>query len=106
MKQKPAKPEKKSRITGLIQETSNAYTLYHESGYANGDYADFATLSIEEFQGLLRDPNLTRRRLSKLLRRGTSEHRNHAPASCWATYLADYISEVSNTPIKKPLKRH
>jgi len=48
-------------IRGLIQETSNAYDLFHESGSANGDYADFATLSIGDFKSALRDPGLTRR---------------------------------------------
>ena len=93
-------------IRGLIQETSNAYDLFHESGSANGDYADFATLSIGDFKSALRDPGLTRRKLSKLLRRGTSEHRDNAPKSCWASFVAGYISDVSNGNIKSPKKKH
>lgn len=94
------------KITGLIQETSNAYTLYHESGYANGDYADFAALSLNDFKELLRNPNLTRRKLSKMLRRGTNEHRDNAPKSCWANFVAGYIKDVSNVNVKKPKKKH
>ena len=98
--------EDQEMIRGLIQETSSAYDLYHECGSANGDYADFATLSIGDFKSVLRDPNLTRRKLSKWLRRGTSEHRDNAPKSCWASFVAGYISDVSNGNIKGPKKKH
>ena len=89
------------RLRGLIQETSSAYELYHKAGYVNSDFAEFASMSIADFKAALRDPNLTRRQLRQLLRHGNSAHRDMAPKSCWASFLANYIASTANGNLQK-----
>jgi len=96
-----SKTTESRRVRGLIQETSSAYELYHSAGYANSDFAEFASMSISDFKSALRNPNLTPRQLRQLLRHGNSAHRDMAPQSCWASFLADYIADTSNNNVRK-----
>ena len=82
------------RIKRLLEETNDAYTL---DGYLNADYPEFAGLSISEFKAILKSPDLTRRQLVRMLRKGSTKHRDISPKSCWATFLANYVNNVSNT---------
>ncbi len=84
------------RIKRLIEETNDAYDICAVSEHINADYAEFASLSISEFKDALSNPELTRRQLVKMLRKGNHKHKNISPKSCWATFLAHYINTVSN----------
>jgi hypothetical protein len=82
------------RIKILIEETNDAFTT---CGSINADYAEFATLALGEFKHVLRNPRLTRRQLTKMLRSGMSMHKEAAPpGSSWTTFLADYIAGTAN----------
>jgi len=81
------------RIKSLLEETSNAFGEY---GQMNADYAEFASLSLSEFKNLLGSPYLTRNQLRRLLRAGMNMHRQSAPESCWASFMAEHMASVSN----------
>lgn len=85
-----------ARIKRLLEETNDAYGLC-ASTHMNADFAEFASMSLSDFKRALRDPDLTARRLRRMLRDGCERHKSLAPKSCWSTFMAAYVSsEVSN----------
>lgn len=80
----------------LIEDTSDAYSIFAESHQANTDYAEFAAQALSDFQKVLDSPTLTQQKLSQILRNGSYEHRQKAPHSCWASFLAGYVRNASN----------
>ena len=84
-------------IKTLIEESSSAYIMYTESGNMNTDFADFASLSYDDFRSLLGRPDMSQREIRRMLRKGCYSHRDHAPKSCWATYMAKYMTRAANT---------
>ena len=91
------------RIKVLIEETNDAYDMC--AGGLNADYAEFAGLSIAEFKEVLSNPGLTRRQLVRMLRKGSNKHKIANPKSCWATFLANYVGNVSNASGTVPDKK-
>jgi hypothetical protein len=81
------------RIKILIQETNDAFGTYDG---VNADYAEFATLALSEFKHVLRNPRLTGRQLTRMIRNGMHEHKAADPDSCWASFMAQYISQAAN----------
>lgn len=81
----------------LIEQTSDAYSIFADNQNANTDYAEFAAQALSEFQKILDVPDLTHQKLSQILRSGSYQHKNAAPHSCWASFLAGYIRNASNT---------
>jgi hypothetical protein len=89
------------QIKELIEQTGDAYTIFADAQHANTDYAEFASQAIAEFRTLLGRPDLTPHKLSQILRRGSYQHRQSAPYSCWASFLAGYVRDASN--VQRPL---
>ncbi|MCD8563237.1 MAG: hypothetical protein LRY54_04205 [Alphaproteobacteria bacterium] len=86
------------QIKALIEQTGDAYAIFFDSHQANTDYADFAAQAIGEFRQLLGTPDLTPQRLSQILRHGSYHHKRHAPpGTCWASFLAGYVRDASNS---------
>ncbi len=81
------------RVRSLIEDTSDAYSTFSS---VNADYAAFASLSLYDFKRLLQSPSLTGRKLRKMIRHASVEHRDSSPDSCWSTYLSKYITAKSN----------
>lgn len=93
------------QIKILIEQTGDAFSIFADAHQANADYADFAAQAIAEFRELLGTPELTPHRLSQILRRGSYQHREDAPDSCWASFMAGYVRDASNRrPALKTLK--
>lgn len=84
-----------NRIKVLIEETNDAFSIYDSA--MNTDYAEFATLALSDFKHVLRNPKLTRRQLTKMLRSGASKHKNIDPESNWSSFMAHHIETTSNT---------
>lgn len=82
------------RIKTLLEETSDAYDIAGANG--NGDYADFASMSLPEFKQVLNRSNLTGQELQRILRHGFASHRREAPKDCWATFMARYVETNAN----------
>ncbi len=62
--------QKYSRLEKLLGETDEAYKEYvRYDGHMNGDFADFAIQSINQFQRALRNPHLTPEDLAWALRK-------------------------------------
>ncbi len=87
------------RIKRLIEETNEAYDICSSDGHINADYPEFAGLSISEFKSILEDPDLTRRQLIRMLRKGSTRHKDVNPKGCWSTFLANYVNNVSNANV-------
>lgn len=62
--------QKYSRLERLLGETDDAYQHYLQcGGHMNGDFADFAVQSINQFQRALKNPSLTAEDLAWALRK-------------------------------------
>lgn len=85
-----------SQVRNLIRETNIAYGIFSENSGANADYAEFAAQALCEFKDLLKQPSLTHWQLSNILRQGSYQHKTSAPKSCWASFLAAYVSNAVN----------
>ena len=88
-----------NNIEAFLEQSNEAYNLLSTFGNINTDFADFASLSVSEFQSLMKRPTMTKRQLRRLLRRGCHSHRHNAPESSWASYLAGYISDTANADL-------
>lgn len=84
------------KIQHLIEQTGDAYSIFSENHQANTDYADFAAQALNEFQEALDAPDMSYHRLSQILRRGSYQHKQTAPESNWASFLASYVRNASN----------
>lgn len=87
------------KIIELISASDYAYSIFTEMGQANTDYADFVSLSFHDFKSLLGKPDMTQRQLRHIVRKARTNHRNSAPESCWATFLAGYLDNAANQRI-------
>lgn len=83
------------KVKSVLEETNAAYDICSYA-HLNADYAEFASMSLIEFKDALRNPDLTARQLRRALRDGDSEHRQVSPKSCWATFMASYVSKAVN----------
>ena len=86
------------RIKNLLEDTNDAFT---SCGGGNIDYAGFAAMALSEFKDLLNEPDLTGKQLRRLIRRGEHQHRTKDPEGCWASFIADYVSQNANQNIKE-----
>lgn len=87
----------KSELTLLIEDIRHAYTIYTTQGCPNSDFAEFASLSVDQFKRALKRPELTARQLRRLVRRGCESHRRQeAIVQNWSDYIAHYISDTAN----------
>lgn len=84
-------------VKALIEETNDAYGMFTAHGNMNGDYADFASLSLSQFKAALRKPEMTRRELVRLLRKASNSHKDVSPDACWANFMAGYMAKTSNS---------
>ncbi|MGB0719413.1 MAG: hypothetical protein ACPGRX_03015 [Bdellovibrionales bacterium] len=82
-----------TRIKNLIEDTNH---LFENSGGVNTDYADFATIALAEFRQLLNDLNMTDRQLKQIIRKGNVSHKSGNPDMCWASFMADYMTQNAN----------
>jgi hypothetical protein len=82
-----------NRIKSLIEQTNDAYSAYDT---VNADYAEFAAMALSEFKDALHDPQLTSRQLMSMLRTAAMTHKDIAPKSCWATFMAYHIARTAN----------
>ena len=82
------------RIKTLIQETNEAFESC--AGCMNIDYAAFASLRLSEFKELLDKPEMTGNELRRILREGGQSQKTKDPEGCWATFVANHISQSSN----------
>lgn len=78
-----------ARIKAIIEETNYAFSFCR--GSLNIDYAEFASLSLQEFKSALHNPNLTGAELMSLLRNATSSFQKTDPHGCWSSFLAQYV---------------
>tara|TARA_B100001146_G_C15747834_1_gene250427 strand:+ start:112 stop:441 length:330 start_codon:yes stop_codon:yes gene_type:complete len=86
----------KSELELLIEDISYAYSIYTTQG-CNTDFAEFAGLSVDQFQRTLKRPGLTARQLRRLVRRGCESHRKQEAATQgWSDFIAHYISDTAN----------
>lgn len=83
-------------VKSFIEDSNYAYNIYNQSGYMNGDFAEFAALSYKDFQIMLQRPDMTQQELRRLLRRAGNTHRSSAPNSCWSSFLASYLQNPAN----------
>lgn len=81
------------RVQRLIEETNS---LFYDSGSVNTDYADFATLALQDFRSLLGMPGLTDRELKQFIRRAALQHKVEKAQSCWASFTASYMTQKAN----------
>ncbi|MCB9982613.1 MAG: hypothetical protein H6861_02925 [Rhodospirillales bacterium] len=81
------------RIKHLLEETNDAFT---SSGAVNIDYAGFAAMAISDFKHLLDKPDLTDMELRRMIRKASHQHRSTQPESCWATFIAHYVTHNAN----------
>lgn len=87
----------KSELELLIEDINYAYSIYTTQGCPNSDFAEFASLSVDQFKRALKRPGLTARQLRRLVRRGCESHRKQeATAQNWSDYIAHYISDTAN----------
>lgn len=84
-------------IKSFIEDSNNAYAIYHQTGNMNSDFAEFAALAYQDFQTVLKRPDLTQRQVRRMVRRASNSHRTIAPNSCWSTFLASYLKNPANT---------
>ena len=88
------------RIITLIRDTNS---VFQNCGGVNTDYADFATIALAEFKTLLGTPKLTDRELKQLIRKANVQHKataerdNCNTEDCWATFIADHITQQANS---------
>jgi hypothetical protein len=82
------------RIKHLIEGTHEAFENY---GNMNTDFAGFASMALSEFKSALQNPELTGHELRRLIRQGQTSHRSEDPQSCWATFMAQYVSKNANS---------
>ena len=61
------------RIKAIIDETNYAFS--HCRGSLNIDYAEFAAMSLPDFQRALRRPGMTKNDLVALVRTGSVSHK-------------------------------
>ena len=86
------------RIKMLIEETSDAFS---SCGSINADYAEFASLALSEFKHVLRNPRLTKRQLTQMLRTGMYQHKMRKDTKgCWATFMAKHVAKTANKNIQ------
>ena len=83
------------RIRILIEQTNDAFSSY---GNINADFAEFATLAISDFKAALKNPDLTRAQLTRMLRGGMVKHKDKDPDS-WASFMAHHMAGVANTDV-------
>ena len=84
----------KNRVEELIHETNEAFLSC--SGSMNTDYAEFAGMALPQFRRELRDPNLTRRQLVAMLRRGMAKSDTNSKAR-WSALMARQLKKACNT---------
>ena len=80
-----------SRVEALINETNDAFLSC--SGSMNTDYAEFAGMALSRFRHELRDPNLTRRQLVAILRRGLAQCNSKGR---WSDLMAMQLKQSAN----------
>ena len=83
-----------NRVEELIHETNEAFLSC--SGSMNTDYAEFAGMALAQFKRELRDPNLTRRQLVAMLRRGMAKSQCNDKAR-WSALMARQLDKACNT---------
>jgi hypothetical protein len=84
------------RVKLLLEETNDVFSF---CGSVNADYAEFASLALSEFKNALHKPELTRPELLRMIRTGTTRHKEISvddPQCCWATFVARHIALTSN----------
>ena len=85
------------QIKMLIQQTN---TVFENCGGVNTDYADFATIALQDFRNMLGNPDLTDRELKRLIRKASARYRNENPEPSWSAFTASYINKRANTNLK------
>lgn len=85
------------KIKQLIQQTN---TVFENSGGVNTDYADFATIALQDFREMLGNPDLTDRELKRLIRHASSRYREENPEHSWSAFIAHYINRQANTNLQ------
>lgn len=86
----------KSAVENLLEDVRHAYTIYTTSGQSNADFAEFLSLSIEDFKAALQRPGLTARQLRRVVRRAGESYRSNGSQTLWSSYIAHYISDTAN----------
>jgi len=86
-----------TRIKHLLEETNDAFA---SSGAVNIDYAGFAAMAISDFKHLLGKPDMTDMELRRMIRKALHQHRCTQPDSCWATFIARYVTNNANQNYK------
>lgn len=84
------------RVKTLLEETNTAYDLF-ASAHVNADFAEFASMSLSDFKSALSRPELTARQLRRLLRDARTLHKMEPPKTCWAGFMAAYVTSSANT---------
>jgi len=87
------------RIKHLLEETNDAFVSW--VGCMNIYSAAFASMRLSEFKELLDKPEMTGNELRRILREGGKTHKTKDPEGCWATFIADHISQSTNQNTKE-----
>lgn len=91
-----------NRMKHLLEETSDAFE--NCAGGMNADYASFASMSLADFQNLLKNPGLTAQDLRRFLRKGDQKQRIKDPEGSWSSFLANYVTKKSNQNSKESMR--
>lgn len=100
-------PLSEQPIHGLLEKTMQAYNISAESHCINSDFAEFASMSISEFQTLLGKPHMSAQNLRHILRAAHKAYRtkkaecenmleSDRPELCWSCFMGDYVTDQSN----------
>lgn len=80
------------RIRVLLEQTNEAFSCYDA---VNADFAEFATLALSDFKDALKNPQLTRRQLTGMLRGGMTKHGDRESGS-WSAFMALHVASAAN----------
>lgn len=87
----------------LIAETNDAYRLYSKSQHVNADFAEFASLYLQDFKRKLQAPHLTARNLRHIIRAGMKHHTamngtlcHSSDPSAWVNFMSHYVTQNAN----------
>ncbi|PCI98047.1 MAG: hypothetical protein COB14_08265 [Alphaproteobacteria bacterium] len=86
----------KSDVRDVLEEIDIAYHGLVAYQPMNTDYAGFASMAVAQFRDALRDPELTREELGKLLRKGIKKHRARDTEVSWTKFVASYMVKAAN----------
>ena len=85
------------QIKYLIQQTND---VFENCGGVNTDYADFATIALQDFRRMLGNPDLTDRELKRLIRRASQKYCKDKTPVSWSAFTAQYINRKANTNLQ------